>query len=85
MKQRLHQDQFICCRRIWYNFLVELNQNPNSLNPLDIIYQSLDYDVIKLLRTHKYICQNKYYYNRKSREYMIYLSNGNTSTLSSNY
>ena len=67
---------FISCKLIWYLFLTELNWNPNTINPLEIIPESFCPELTELLIEAKYIGQKREYYLRESDKYIEYLSKG---------
>ena len=63
-------------KSIWFMFLTELNWNPNAINPLDLISESLRPEVNALLIEARYLGQSSSYYLRESDKYMDYLSKG---------
>ena len=67
---------FIKCKLIWYQFLSELNWNPEAINPLELIPESFWPEVTVLLIEARYIGQSRNYYIRESDKYIDYLSNG---------
>tara|TARA_Y100001968_G_scaffold202520_1_gene185971 strand:+ start:268 stop:522 length:255 start_codon:yes stop_codon:yes gene_type:complete len=64
------------CKSIWFQFLIELNWNPKSINPLEIVPESFWPEVTDLLIEAKYIGQNQKHYLIESDRYMVYLSKG---------
>ena len=68
--------EFLSCKSIWFLFLIELNWNPNAINPLEIVPESFWPEVTDLLIEAKYIGQIREYYLRESDKYIEYLSKG---------
>ena len=67
---------FLKCKTIWFQFLMELNWNPNAINPLELVPDSFGPEVANLLVKARYISQSRNYYLRESDKYMNYLSKG---------
>ena len=64
------------CESIWFQFLTELNWNPNAINPLELVPESFWPEVTDFLIEKRYIGQSRNYYIRESDKYMDYLSKG---------
>ena len=75
-KNKKTSSEFLKCRVIWFLFLIELNENPKAVNPLEIVPESFWPLVTDLLIKAKYIGQNREYYLSESRKYIRYLSKG---------
>lgn len=70
------QYEFTRCHYIWFGFLIELNWNPDAVNPLECVYQSFWPEVYELLKKAKYVEQTQAYYLSQSDKYCDQLGKG---------
>ena len=76
MVEKMVENEFKKCKKIWFLFLSELNWNTKAINPLELVPEAFWPEVTDLLIEANYIGQSKEYYLRESDKYIDYLSKG---------